>query len=399
MSSEKKIEKPVIKVHDLEADIISSVFFDKEGHLIYVFTYDSVIKYTSDMKAINELKFEKPINRVIQNVDGHFLILLNDELLHYHNDTATEMLKQSGIDIPLISPNGEWILVSIVKEPKINGRNYSIFTDKIFRFHNYAKLDCFDTSKTDLKTSNIFNICDDGSVLNIKDGMLTKYEDWKVKKTLSLFETRALRLISSQLISGCKTLILLTTEFKYLIINLETFSIDVVKAKKVNCGSRHFKVDQNGLFFILGDNADLKLYDINTGEEKVINIIESQDKKITTNGIKKINNFVLVYNSDARIFIYNLITKVLEIDYKFHELNGVLQLKSLLPSNGFPNAILYSNNLVAFIYINRIAEKHNFLLGSLVDKRNIKSSANNFMNDILFDRHLLPLIFGFVSLY
>lgn len=107
------------------------------------------------------------------------------------------------------------------------------------------------------------------------------------KKTLSLSETHALRLISSQLISDCKKLILLTTEFKYLIINLETFSIDIDKAKKVNCKPRHFKVDQNGLFFILEDNADLKLYDINTGEEKIINIIESQDKGIITYGIKK----------------------------------------------------------------------------------------------------------------
>lgn len=182
MSSEQKIEKPVIKVHDLKAEIISSVFFGKEDNLIYVFTYDSVIKYTSDMKAINELKFKKSINKVIQNVDGHFLILLNGELLHYHNDTATEMLKNSGMDIPLISPNGEWILVSIVKEAEINGHYYELFTDKILRFHNYTELDCFDTNKTELKTSNIFNICDDGCVLNIKNGMLTKYEDWKVKK-------------------------------------------------------------------------------------------------------------------------------------------------------------------------------------------------------------------------
>jgi hypothetical protein len=412
MSSEQEIKTTEVKLSYI-GPIIDKIFFGKEDNLIYVITYDSIEVYSLEMKHIRTDKTPeiKRITMAIQNIDGALLIVSNDELFHYSNKTLfTSLIKGLNVEDISISPNGEWILIYTFKHIKVSGKK-NVKTQTIIsfmcRFNNYVKHNEYISTQNEkykeLRDIKNLKICNDGTILVTKNDVLTKIDtDWNFNNKKSSSSEKYSD--ACYLNHECTHIIMQNTEFKYKIINLETLKSNDLDSINKNDKSIYYKIDRNGIIYILDNENNLNMYDVQTdllvGQININQALKINDRPLK---IIKITNYIIVYNFDTGIFIYDINKNACVRNYQFNGFKTdknksyfkYMHLTVVMRTNEFSNMIIHDTSNVAVINLNAIQEKSTFLLSSLV--QHDKCDANSFINSRQFDRHLLPLIFEFLT--
>lgn len=406
MSSEQKVTEVVN--YSMDKCVINYMFINKECSFIYAFMDDVISIFNSNMVYINTIMPYHPSKnerfRVVkQNVDDSFIIITNFNFVHYQPpNTFTELLKYKGnfahnsFEDILISPNGKYIVayrkgqtVDFNRKP-----HEQEFNTEIIKFCNYKlSSSIFPADKNyELRKWQIIAIDNNGFIFLQNESSICKVDNsWQSKTVIinNLDESRK----CCDFAEDGKILIYQGSVSGFTLIDTDT-----LKISKINRNPDFYDLflkSHKGLIYIL-EILSIVIYDISL--EKVICKI-SVNETLANNGsiidIIKINDLIIIYNNKMHVFVYDANTGACIKIFKATYLDGQFGIKVKMPTSDRPIMIIYNSQNVGIIYINAILEKQNFLLGSLVHDTK-QCALNNFINSPEFDRHLIPLIFGFL---
>jgi hypothetical protein len=152
------------------------------------------------------------------------------------------------------------------------------------------------------------------------------------------------------------------------------------------------------IYTVDSNKGNIQIYDLFGNIVYALNF-KVNEPAIMILGIKKISNYLIMYNGILEVCVYDLRINQRIKTFTFSCFSNSWNIRACVPFNN-NDMIIYDNNYVAiFDPIKDKIEQKTFLLGSLIPKDNSPCSVLDFMSSIYFDRHLLPLIFEFLPEY
>lgn len=403
-----------VKIFDIKSTKINNytgdqLFIDKNNTYIYSFLVDKISIYSNQFKFIENVNvFEEKeisINYFIcvkQNKDDTFLILTNKELIHYTPPKTFKVMKEirNASDV-LISPDGKWIFIhGIVKKITYEPQHYSHISTtehKLFKFYNYefVKSDERDLPKFPIINIRFKSIDNEGCLSALYFNKYVKYDNqWKEKSVTKYpIDHNYIQHISKD---------------GKIIVNVLYNNLIVIIKEDVN-GNLHEEqfvknicyIDMlyNHIYFI-NIQSVISIYNVKTN--KTIQKIKFKSSELIYTDIKhirKLGNLLVICNNNYEVMIYDLIEERFTKIFKNDHFNSLSIAKVKMPTHKDPSIILYyTDNIVIFNpLLNKEVEK-TFLFGELVHPNGV-CTVNKFIKDWLFDRHLLPIIFGYLPEY
>jgi hypothetical protein len=389
-SEEIKIKKYDIAGFETKNQNNFLIFQDKKNNIIYSFTEGKINILSTDMKHINNVEnpdIKLTLNNIKQNIDGNFIILTTEKMFYYMPpDTFSIISEKEQIEDFLISPDGKYIAIIL--------ENYSVV--KLYR---YKKIDEIKISKFDAdvpKRWKVQAINNDGCLFLLSKtlNIICKIDNNYNSETIQNTDPHSY-IINQQLSSNGKILIAQHAHGSFELIDTEQFKINKTVIPTNYC----FMVNRDEFIYTVDSNkGNIQIYDLFGNIVYALNF-KVNEPAIMILGIKKIGNYLIMYNGILEVYVYDLRINQRIKTFTFSCFSNSWNIRACVPFNN-NDMIIYDNNYVAiFDPIKDKIEQKTFLLGSLIPKDNSPCSVLDFMSSIYFDRHLLPLIFEFLPEY
>lgn len=400
MDSVKFFEISAVKYDD---ELNDNLFIDHDSRFIYSFLNNTVNIYTIDFKIVKKIKLSEgnsyQIRKIKQLKDDTFIIITDKNLIRYSPPELFETIsfEKDLYDIHT-SPDNKWMLIYsyTFRFTSHFSRNTTLYNCKILKFYNFGlvkndpEIINDDISKLPIYLSKIIGICNDGSILLNNNKIITKYNNPNdyISRSFDIEGSSAFYLSHDG-----KVLFAVIEYNNIILINVDDLSL-IRMIPIHNMSFIHNSVD-NIIYLINILLNCIQIFDMQCQE--ITHIMQLKFIKSSVKYIIKKDNLLVIYLYTKNTFVYDLKTKQNIKTFSIPKLNNIVT--SMCVSSNTDQLIIYSPNMIAKFnpLLNKEAEKA-FLLGSLVHE-NLPCALNNFLNNRLFDRHLLPLIFEFMPSY